>query len=346
MRDLNQLDRTDESTAWFSDGELLQQVAMGSQEALKDLHQRYAPLIFNLASHSLDRPAAEEIVQDVFVALWRHADTFDPDKGTARNWILRIAHHQVINELRRRSRRPQALPDPDGQRLDSLPDSGMTPEEVVWQRYRRSTLRQAVNLLPPAQRQALSLAYFEELTHEQIADYLSLPLGTVKTRIRTAVQKLRVAMMVALVFAIVLASAFAAAVGERLRRQDRALDRDSQALQVTTSSDVTPRRLTPVAPGLPANAHANYRARVGNDVAVMTFDAFPPAPDGKTYQAWIRQDGAWHALSTVTPNVNGDAMLIISGHGVDRAPEGLEVTLEPTGGSQSPTGSVVVAWTP
>jgi DNA-directed RNA polymerase specialized sigma24 family protein len=123
MMDNNLLNRADDGKDWLSDEVLLGQIAGGSQEALKELHHRYAALIFNLAAQSLDRPAAEEIVQDVFVALWRRSCNFDPQKGAARNWILRIAHLRVVNELRRRSRRPRAVLDPDGLRLSALPDA-------------------------------------------------------------------------------------------------------------------------------------------------------------------------------------------------------------------------------
>src|SRR5215472_2210732 len=76
----------------LSDEELMLHLAAGEQEALAPLHSRYAPLIFNLAAQSLDRAAAEEIVQDVFLAIWRKAETYDPARGALRPWLLRIAH--------------------------------------------------------------------------------------------------------------------------------------------------------------------------------------------------------------------------------------------------------------
>ncbi|HET7036474.1 MAG TPA: sigma-70 family RNA polymerase sigma factor [Thermomicrobiaceae bacterium] len=328
-----------------SDEDLLRQMAGGEHAALQDLHRRYAPLIFNLAAQSLDRPAAEEIVQDVFVALWRHAGTFDPEKGSARGWILRIAHLRVLNELRRRSRRPRAIPDPEGLQLGALADAGPDPSEVVWQDYRRATLRAAVNRLPPAQRQALSLAYFEDLTHEQIANYLQVPLGTVKTRIRAGVQKLRGALLLALLLAIVVIGGILAAVEARLQRQQSRIDQDSRALQAVTSSDVVPLRLT-AAPGAPAATHATYRSRPGGDLAVITFEHFPQAPSGQIYQFWLRRGGVWLPLATVTPGQDGSALVVVEGHGVGPAAEALEVTREPSGGSDTPHGPVIVAWSP
>src|SRR5438045_83201 len=164
-----------------SDEELMHELAQGRQEALGPLHGRYAALIFNLAAQTLDRAAAEEIVQDVFLAVWRKADTFDPARGAFRPWVLRIAHLRVINELRRRGRRPQVAPNPDGLRFAALADRGPAPDDEAWSDYRRTVVQDAVAHLPPPQRQALSLAFFDELTHEQIASFLNLPLGTAKT---------------------------------------------------------------------------------------------------------------------------------------------------------------------
>src|SRR6476660_7299349 len=147
-----------------SDEELMQQLAAGQQEALGPLYSRYARLIFHLAARTLDRPAAEEIVQDVFLAVWRRADTFDPGKGAFRPWVLQIAHYRILNELRRRSRQPQIDPDPEGAQLAGLLDESPEPAEVVWQDYRRAALQAAFVELPPAQRHALGLAFFEDLT--------------------------------------------------------------------------------------------------------------------------------------------------------------------------------------
>src|SRR3954468_3264774 len=168
----------------FSDEELMGELAAGRQEALAPLHGRYAALIFNLAAQTLDRAAAEEIVQDVFLVVWRKAGTFDPERGASSPGGLRIPHLRIINELRRRGRRPVAAPDPEGLRLMTLPDESLPPDEAAWQEYRRTAVQDAVSHLPAPQQQALSLAFFEDLTHEQIATFLNLPLGTAKTRIR------------------------------------------------------------------------------------------------------------------------------------------------------------------
>jgi RNA polymerase sigma-70 factor (ECF subfamily) len=85
-------------------------LAAGSEDALRPLYARYAPIVFGLAAHSLERAAAEEIVQDVFLSVWRSAHQYDPARGALRPWLLQIAHYRILNELRRRSRRPRLAP--------------------------------------------------------------------------------------------------------------------------------------------------------------------------------------------------------------------------------------------
>ena len=256
----------------LSDEELMGQLAAGRQDALGPLHGRYASLVFNLAAQTLDRAAAEEIVQDVFVAVWRKAGTFDPARGTFRAWVLRIAHLRVLNELRRRGRRPRVEPDPEGLRLASVPEPG--PAEEAWCEHRRGIVRAAVAALPPPQRQALSLAFLEDLTHQQIADFLNLPVGTAKTRIRAGLQTLRAHLSPLLAGGLIVLGVVAV-----MQLRTQALRSDA-ALRLVTSSDVVPLRMTAAA-GIPAETHGNYRGRPGVPLAVLTFSHFsrprPPA---------------------------------------------------------------------
>src|SRR6516225_457018 len=146
----------------LSDEELMRRLAAGRQESLGRLHRRYAPLVFKKAAHSLDRSTAEEIVQDVFVAVWRNAGVFSPERGAFRPWVLRIAHFRILNELRRRRRLPRLEPDPDGSLLASLPDDGPEPEELAWRESLRPAMRSACRELPRSQRQAVDLAFFKD----------------------------------------------------------------------------------------------------------------------------------------------------------------------------------------
>jgi RNA polymerase sigma factor (sigma-70 family) len=173
------------------DEELMRQVAGGSAEALGLLHRRFARLIFRLAAPTLDRAAAEDLVQDVFLAVWRNAGRFDPERGTFGAWVRHIAHFRILNELRRQSRQPAIVPDPEGLVLGGLAAGDPGPAEATWQGHCHAVLKAALDKLPPLQRQALGLALIDDLTHEQVAAELGVPLGTAKTRIRAGLVKLR-----------------------------------------------------------------------------------------------------------------------------------------------------------
>lgn len=323
-----------------SDEELMRQLAAGSHEALGPLYQRYARLLFHLAARTLDRATAEEVVQEVFLAVWRGAGTFAPERGAFRPWVFQIAHFRILNELRRRSRQPQVEPDPEGMLLADLPDERPELVDTVWQEYRRSALQSAFAELSPPQRRALGLAFFEDLTHEQVASVLCVPLGTAKTRIRDGLQKLRGKLAP---LGAVLTVVFLAVLGVRYRAERIALQRDERALALVTASDTENLRLAPV-PGVPTDAHARYRGRAGAALAVLTLSHFPPAPTGRTYQAWALHQGIWTSLGVVQPDASGSARLIAESPTLTVLPEAIEITLEPAGGSATPSGPVVAAW--
>ncbi|HET8999924.1 MAG TPA: sigma-70 family RNA polymerase sigma factor [bacterium] len=324
-----------------TDEELMQRLAAGHQDALGPLYTRYATRIFGLASQSLERQAAEEVVQDVFLAVWRKAETFEPERGTFRPWVFQIAHHRVLNELRRRSRQPALDPDPEWERLSAIPDPGLTPEEAAGRAEDRARLRSAMENLPPAQRSALTLAFGEELSHAEVAKRLDLPLGTAKTRIRAGLERLRAGLSPAAAALVIGAIGLAALGGMWYRSDLAARARDTRALALLTSSETVAIRLTP-APGVPAATHAVYRGQPGVTIAVLTFDKFPPAPQGHTYQAWVRHGTRWISLGTARPDVEGDARLIVEGPELAALPDAIEVTREAAGGSQVPTGPVIV----
>lgn len=162
-----------------SDEALVARLAGGDEAALRALHQRWAALVFAVAARFVDAAAAEEVVQDVFVTLWKKHEQFDAKRGSFKGWIVQIARRRALNELRRRKGQGQQ----DEQALAQLRDDAVEPDEAQWLAHRRAVIRAAVDALPEAQRQALSLAFFDELTHEQIARVLHTPVGTTKTRI-------------------------------------------------------------------------------------------------------------------------------------------------------------------
>src|SRR5262249_47030308 len=117
------------------------QLAAGDQEAIVPLLVRYAPRVQRLAEAAVDSAAAEEIVQDVFVAVWRGVDTFDPSRGAVRDWLLQIARNRVGNELRRRGRHPEMSTAADEAVWSGVSDPGPQPSEAVWHEFRRRVLR-------------------------------------------------------------------------------------------------------------------------------------------------------------------------------------------------------------
>jgi RNA polymerase sigma-70 factor, ECF subfamily len=165
-------------------------------EVINVLYDRYGGLIYSVAIRTVgDVETAQEITQDVFVRVWENAHTYQPDLAKVSAWLISITRHRAIDELRRRSVRPE-------KKLDDWPEDGEMdgveimapldgPEKTFEKTSQEHTLQQIVAALPIDQRQILGLAYFKGLTHSQIAELLGEPLGTVKSRIRLAMQKLR-----------------------------------------------------------------------------------------------------------------------------------------------------------
>jgi RNA polymerase sigma-70 factor (ECF subfamily) len=330
-----------------TDEELMVDLSRGRQDALGPLYGRYASLVFQLGVQSLDRPAAEELVQEVFLTIWRGADSFDATQGAFRPWLLRLTHWKILNELRRRRRRPAtrndaATEDNAEDPLQQVADVDPGPEERAWQTEHEDIVKSALAALPPKQRQAIALAFLEDMTHEQVARTLDVPLGTAKTRIRSGLQILRthLAPMAASLLALGIG-----VIGFRLVQTQATLDRQSRAIALVTTSELTPLRLTPVSGGVvPATAHANYRGREGVDVAVLSTEFLPTAPAGKTYQAWVRHGDAWTSLGTFSVNPDGTAQVVAEDAALSTPPDAVEITLEPGVGSRTPTGEVVLAW--
>jgi RNA polymerase sigma-70 factor, ECF subfamily len=329
-----------------SDEELMRQITAGQQAALAPLHARYASLIYGVAARSLDRTAAEEISQEVFLAVWRHAAAFDPTRGTFRAWVLQITRRSVLNELRRRSRRPRATMQSDSSDGDLLPDPGPDPAESVWREHRRDVVRKAVQALPTPQREALSLAFLEDLTNEQVAAFLNLPLGTTKSRIRSGLKALR-GSLAPLVGAGLVLAGFLTVTAFRENGHQATLKRQGRALALVTNSEVVPRRLGPV-PGVNPRAHGNYRGRAGVDLAVLTLSYLAPAPARYEYRAWASHGGRWTLLGRAQLDNDGRSLMIAEGPELATPPDQLQVTLEPiaahAGAGAVPTGPPVIRW--
>lgn len=156
--------------------------------ALAQLYERYGRVVYGLALRMLsDREAAEELVQEVFLRLWNHPERYLSERGRFVAWLLSVAHHRAVDLLRRRRvQHPAADGDPA-----ELAGDAEDPEEAAAVSELRQGVRQALASLPDTQRRALELAYFGGLSQTEIAAHLGEPLGTVKTRIRLGMMKLR-----------------------------------------------------------------------------------------------------------------------------------------------------------
>lgn len=176
----------------LEDETLLRLVSEDHAEALSELYDRYGRLVFSVALHVVgERSTAEEITLDVFVLVWEKAGTYRTDRSKVTTWLTSITRHRAIDVLRRQGSRLEqhsvswtTVSPTDRPVVDSAEDAA----DLSLQRAR---VRAAVAQLPADQRQALTLAYFKGYTQRQIAEALDQPLGTVKTRIRLAMQKLR-----------------------------------------------------------------------------------------------------------------------------------------------------------
>lgn len=167
---------------------LVRRLEAGDTDALRLLYDRYGGIVFGMTYRLLgDRQAAEECTQDVFVSVWRTARGYDPSRARVSTWLLTIARNRAIDATRRRAARP-VDPHEGVWTTDKAPDIA----DLVAEADEARRVAEAMAELPDAQREALKLAYFEGLSHTEIADRLALPVGTVKGRIRLALDRLRV----------------------------------------------------------------------------------------------------------------------------------------------------------
>lgn len=177
----------------LEDGSLARMVSSGSAEALEVLYNRYSRAVMSFGTRMLgDRQSGEELVQEVFLKAWRQSRNYSADRGSYITWLLSITHNLAIDEIRKRNRRPQRADSADPVLL-LLNQSDQSPgtEASAELNELRTVIVGAINTLPDAQRRAVELAFYRGLTQREIAAELQEPLGTIKTRIRLGMRKLR-----------------------------------------------------------------------------------------------------------------------------------------------------------
>ncbi len=176
-----------------SDDLILQRLRAGDYEAVEEIYKRYSRVAFSLALRLLnDAGAAEDIVQEVILKVWRNPDSYDSNRGRFPTWLMSVVHNQCIDQLRKKRLTNVSLDQEETQeRLNYLADNNPAPEEEVWVKMRKDLVRQVLDKLPQEQRRLIELAFFGGYTHQEIASQTGQPLGTVKSRIRQGLLRLK-----------------------------------------------------------------------------------------------------------------------------------------------------------
>lgn len=174
-----------------SDEQLVSTLADGDSEVLGRIWDRHSRPVYSLALRMLRDPGwAEEVAQDVFLRLWRNPRLYDPSRGELRRWLLTVAHNAAVDGLRGRrgtARTRDAGPEP----LEGVVHGEEDPADRVWKNLRAERVRDALSELPPVQREVMELVYFEGMTQAETAQHTGQPLGTVKSRLRLGMNKMR-----------------------------------------------------------------------------------------------------------------------------------------------------------
>lgn len=177
------------------DLELVLGIARRESDAFAAFYDRHAPRVMALLCRMLgQRAEAEDALQETFWQVWRQAGRHDPARGSPVAWVVQIARSRAVDRLRRARARGRHEAGPVEDLKDRLPASGRAGDEVLLAHESEQAVRRRLGGLPPEQQEAIRLAFFDGLTHHEISDRLQTPLGTIKTRIRLGMRKLREAL--------------------------------------------------------------------------------------------------------------------------------------------------------
>jgi RNA polymerase sigma-70 factor (ECF subfamily) len=175
--------------SWTDDQAAVSRMAAGDHDAVAELYDRHGRLLYTMALRiTRDGGDAEDVVQDVFAQAWRQAGRFDAARGNVVAWLVTLTRTRAIDVLRRRRARP---PRHDSDEIPEAIDDAPRQDDVIELSSRADSVRKALESLPFLQRMAVELAFYEGLTHSEIAARLEIPLGTIKTRVRQGLLKLR-----------------------------------------------------------------------------------------------------------------------------------------------------------
>lgn len=173
----------------LADEDLISLVEKGNEQAFACLYDRHSRVAYSLAYRMMGEPqAAEDLVQESFLQLWRSAKRYQPSRGSLRTWLLSIVHNRGIDHLRQMESRRRTQSRVEVEAPTSHPNDAFNE---AWSNSRRETVRDALKELPPEQLKVLELAYFSGYTHVEISEFLNVPLGTVKGRMRLGLKKIR-----------------------------------------------------------------------------------------------------------------------------------------------------------
>jgi RNA polymerase sigma-70 factor (ECF subfamily) len=176
----------------LSDEALIKAIAEGAVLAIEPLYQRYSRILYSLVYRMVaDHQVAEDLLQDAFLSIWRHATSYSPQSGAARSWLVSIVHHRTIDYLRS-VRRRSVMKETTWEEAEldehvSFPDVW----DEAWRNVKSSQVRAALMKIPTDQRLVIELAYFQGWTHTEIAEGTQIPLGTVKARMRLGLIRLK-----------------------------------------------------------------------------------------------------------------------------------------------------------
>lgn len=174
----------------IEDRDLVARLAAGDAAALRTLHDRYAGLVFGLARRVLgDDAMAEDVAQEVFVAVWQEPGRYDPTRGSLRSWLGLLAHRRAVDRVRAEVRRAKGEHKLDGAGLEAADDANQVDEQLA-RAWLAGRVQEALAQLPTEQREAVVLAYYGGRTYRQVAVELDIPEGTAKSRLRLALAKL------------------------------------------------------------------------------------------------------------------------------------------------------------